>query len=163
MSAQIFISTTKFLVINCFSQKNNCMQFFNSLKFFSKRCILGDWTCQLTYQNRGRFPVSFRAPLRLLFTATNRPAITNLHRGEGREVRQWVSHLGRKNSFTPFKRSFLPSMGNPLRICHITNSMPGRRKIIAGREENNNPKKNQAGGLRIRGTSSLHTFQATYP
>ena len=81
-------------------------------------------------------------PLRFLFIATNRPAITNPHRGEGWEVRQWVSHLGRKNSFTPFKRSFLPSMGNPLRICHITNSMPGRRKIIAGREENNNPKKN---------------------
>ena len=113
---------------------------FISLKFF-QRCILGDWTRQLTYHIRGGSAYPSARPLRLLFIATNRPAITNPHRGEGWEVRQWVSHLGRKNSFTPFKRSFLPSMGNPLRICHITNSMPGRRKIIAGREETITQKK----------------------
>ena len=116
-----------------FTEEQLCIIFI-SLKFF-QRCILGDWTRQLTYHIRGGSAYPSARPLRLLFIATNRPAITNPHRGEGWEVRQWVSHLGRKNSFTPFKRSFLPSMGNPLRICHITNSMPGRRKIIAGREE----------------------------
>ena len=135
---------------------------FNSLKFF-KRCIPGDWTRQLTNHMREGSAYSSAAPLRFLFIATNRPAITNPHRGEGWEVRQWVSHLGRKNSFTPFKRSFLPSMGNPLRICHITNSMPGRRKIIAGREENNNPKKNKQEASEYAETSSLPTFHSSYP